>query len=411
MVTRVRLIPDAGQTAALFRRFGSSADSIWVCTAWASNRCLVTDVLKQAQTESRISSLVVGKDFSHTDPGFLRTFRLNARVRPLVAGVTFHPKVYVFRHGRRFDALIGSSNLTKGGFSGNIEANVHISGWTSETQFLDLTGYVEAQAGEGVRMSPAELDLYDADCQRVRTQDALAIRSADQAAEREAAAQGAEASYLNVRWKVYLELLRDRDRITQKVFSGTAGKSYLEVITDVQARFKIWRRLSAMPLDVRRDVAGLRAGENRFAWFGTTRSNGYFTQLVKSNPGSLDRALDNIPSKRTASVSHRQFRAYSEQFDLGVRVHGRSPWIACASRLLAMKRPDLFLCVNGENRVSIVKAFQFTDRELHTWEGYWQLHQTLWNLPWHRARRPGIKVDRKIWDARVAMLDAFLYVG
>ncbi|TOL78617.1 hypothetical protein CGH89_24505 [Vibrio parahaemolyticus] len=39
----------------------------------------------------------------------------------------FHPKVYLFRTGLKWEAIIGSSNMTNGAFNSNNEINVHLS--------------------------------------------------------------------------------------------------------------------------------------------------------------------------------------------------------------------------------------------------------------------------------------------
>ena len=60
-----------------------------------------------------------------------------------------------------------------------------------------------------------------------------------------------------------------------------------------------------------------------------------------------------------------------------------------ASRLLAMKRPDLFLCVDAKNRTRIAKAFDVSAFSLQTFEGYWDLMQRIWRVHGTGARSRG----------------------
>src|SRR2546427_4438275 len=55
----------------------------------------------------------------------------------------FHPKVFLFHHGERITALVGSANLTQGGFLRNVEAIVRLSGTAGE-----LEGLVQFFEGE-----------------------------------------------------------------------------------------------------------------------------------------------------------------------------------------------------------------------------------------------------------------------
>jgi hypothetical protein len=83
--------------------------------------------------------------------------------------------------------------------------------------------------------------------------------------------------------------------------------------------------------------------------------------------------------------------------------------VGTASRLLAMKRPDFFLCVDAKNQTRIAKAFGVSASSLQTFEGYWDLMQRIWRCPWNRAPRPRRALDGRVWDAPVAQLDSLYY--
>ena len=74
-----------------------------------------------------------------------------------------------------------------------------------------------------------------------------------------------------------------------------------------------------------------------------------------------------------------------------------------------MKRPDAFLGVNSANVRKLSDGVGFAQSALKTFDGYWELHEVLWRCPWHRAKRPS-GIDGRLWDARVALIDAFYYV-
>ena len=83
--------------------------------------------------------------------------------------------------------------------------------------------------------------------------------------------------------------------------------------------------------------------------------------------------------------------------------------VTTASRLLAMKRPDVFVCIDSENRSAIARAFSLSASSLMTFEGYWDLLLRIWKCPWYRSPCPTEKLARRIWNARVALLDCVYY--
>lgn len=82
--------------------------------------------------------------------------------------------------------------------------------------------------------------------------------------------------------------------------------------------------------------------------------------------------------------------------------------VPTASRLLAMKRPDTFICICKPNigEASRRMAFSRTMLEL---DDYWEkVIEVIRLSDWYHAQKPD-GVDGEIWENRVAMLDAILY--
>ena len=159
--------------------------------------------------------------------------------------------------------------------------------------------------------------------------------------------------------------------------------------------FAKYGRLAKMSDTDRQFIGGtIKAGGS----FGSMKGAGYFKERLNTAAASLDAALDHIP--RDGAVSKGVFDAFAANY----RWKGSGVWNA--SRLLAMKRPDILLCVDSKNRAGIAKAFGVSASSLQTFEGYWDLMQRIWRCPWNRAPRPRRALDRRVWDARVALLDS-----
>jgi hypothetical protein len=153
-----------------------------------------------------------------------------------------------------------------------------------------------------------------------------------------------------------------------------------------------------MPVVKRQFVGGTTRDAG---WFGSMRGNGYFQQRLNDDRASLDAALNHIPIK--GIVSKRRFDAFAARYKWE-RAGGGT-----ASRLLAMKRPDLFICIDSKNRRGISEAFGVSGSSLLTFDGYWDLMQRIWRCPWWRALRPQRTLERRVWNVRVALLDSIYY--
>jgi hypothetical protein len=154
----------------------------------------------------------------------------------------------------------------------------------------------------------------------------------------------------------------------------------------------------------RRKIAGLFKSVNpNFLLFGSMQWVGFFKQAVKNNNVDISLALDEIPFDSDISRDH--YQRFTDRFLKAFKRSG----MALASRLLAMKRPDTFVCVNNENREGLVLAFRVSP----SWdpEGYWDLIERVRACTWWKAPPPPAGEEREVWKARAAFLDALFYTG
>ncbi|MFI5297987.1 MAG: phospholipase D-like domain-containing protein, partial [Polyangiales bacterium] len=81
-------------------------------------------------------------------------------------GGTFHPKVYLFTTGRTFACIIGSSNMTRGGFEENAEMNVLVVGSIDEDFYLAVASRIEGMHAKGDDFTDEYIDRYRAAFER-----------------------------------------------------------------------------------------------------------------------------------------------------------------------------------------------------------------------------------------------------
>jgi len=402
---RSRLLTGTAELGKVFQAWSRRAKDIRIVTAWATMDCAVCESLKESRR--KISTMVVGLDFYSTAPSFLEDFWSTVRIGEAVNGGTFHPKLYLFRDGAESCCLMGSSNFTNGGFGDNDEINVWIEGKASDPFFKQASQYIDEQEKQSERISSAVFDEYKRRYAAFRSaRQKLAKFTASKRAKaraklrksREAAGQE-PPEQLNLMWPAFMDLILAGKRRSRVVKGNPDAPSYLQTAERCQELFARYKRLARMSFRDRQFVAGTirEAG-----WFGSMIGAGAFKKRLNGAPAGIDAALDRIPMK--GSVAQRQFEAFAAQYG------GKRAGVATASRLLAMKRPDLFICVDSKNRSGIAAAFGVPASSLLTFEGYWDLIQRIWSCPWWNTPPPKAALDRRIWSARVALLDSLYYI-
>ena len=158
MRTDLRCLTSVG-AAEVFREWCGRAEKIRILSAWATDNCPMRDDLWSAR--HKIETLVVGLDFCSTSPTFLRQFQEKVRIGKANGGRTFHPKVYVFEKGESFTCIVGSSNLTGGGFGGNTELNLCVTGGTDDDFIRSILGFIGEQEAASKPISVPEIDVYE----------------------------------------------------------------------------------------------------------------------------------------------------------------------------------------------------------------------------------------------------------
>jgi HKD family nuclease len=376
-----------------------SKDVSWA-VAWATSGRMTAALRAQ---KKKINRLVVGTTFSQTDPEFLKHYVNDPRVVVVdTRDGVFHPKLYLFTRGSEWRCLIGSPNLTKTAFEKNHEVAILVTG---------------DKANDPVRRDlEAQVDEYF-DLGKMITQEWLSSYRLAHAASRKARERLAQmwhaphpkgvpqhGDLLTWTWSRYAaEISTDRR-------PGSFDER-LEVLRRVRAMLGAQPDFASLDLDDRRRIAGTvkgrsELGEPNWLWFGSMQGQGDFMRLVKTAPQGLSTALASIPPQGDVEKEH-----YAEFARAFVRAGARCthrPGVACASRLLAMKRPDYFVCLNKAN----LQLCRDLGVSFHTMEvaDYWDrivepiVHSTWWQSP--RPKRRAV-----VWDARAALLDGAYYTG
>lgn len=391
----MKLITDRTALGRALTRCIQRHEKISFAVAWATSGTKVYELLKAHR--SAIRTGVIGTHFYQTSPDVLEDFVDDGAVRFVLqpSGV-FHPKTFLFQSAKRWDAFVGSANLTRGALTRNSEAMLHVSdadvGATAVRD--DLKEAIRRYRAMGSKATPDQVETYRAAYERMKAgRERL---SGDYGSDR--STSPLESEVMRMSWSRYVDAVCE------------PGTNYLadriELLDEIRQAFRQTPRFADMDVDTRAMIAGLPNGRTRNqGYFGSMKGDGYFHTAVKNGPDGISAALDRIPSD--GPVTRDDYQAFVELFAPAVQGERERPGVA--SRLLAMKRPDTFVCISKRNKAALAADFDIPASRID-FDLYWNgVVGRIRDARWWTHRRPAGGTELAIWEGRAAMLDAIFY--
>lgn len=136
-------VDDENHHARTLRDHLQTATKFTCVVAFARNSglAMIYDLLEERIKQGMAATIVVGIDFYQTDPdmilNLMKLCKAAPATQPLAVKVymgaedaecTMHPKIYLFEGRQGTTAIVGSANMTHGGFEDNWEMSALISG-------------------------------------------------------------------------------------------------------------------------------------------------------------------------------------------------------------------------------------------------------------------------------------------
>jgi len=392
----MKLITTNTELRTNLSRLTKKYQNIAFAVAWASPGTKIFEEL--SANRKRIRKAVIGTHFYQTHPDVLDSFIDSENVRFIIQprGV-FHPKIYIFWSEKHWEVLMGSANLTAGALNNNSEVMALISDTDQASSSLqkEVISLIDGYWNDAHTVSKAESITYRA--LWAKQQPALR-RLSGQYGETTKSKSPMESSVMGMTWTQFFDLVRKDPH--------HGFKNRCDLLTLVRTAFETDKNFQKMELGLRKTIAGLPTNFNEhWAWFGSMRGAGYYHQAVNNNHVNLSKALDEIPLK--GPVSREHYEAYLGEFvkSLPNGRHG----IAIASRLLALKRPDYFVCFDSKNKAELCKDFKIKQTGMD-YKRYWEeIVERITDSAWWNEPRPMNALAGMVWDGRAAMLDAIFY--
>lgn len=384
--------------------FVDEYDELHWAVAWATLTPLAESVLARL---GKRSNIVVGLAFSQTDPDLVEAMVgvRGCRVVKRFPNGTFHPKVYAFRTGDTVAAIVGSANFTRGGLGKNREAAVLLTGKASDQALADVLAFVGECAHEGEPVTQELADWYRLSCKiaaRLPKPPRDPLQKTDGAAFK-----GLTSSCVTMTWADYISAVR-----SSRVHELDERLLLLKTIQTWLASADSFKDLST----VRRKAVGgflgqtdrMTASDLNQGWeaFGSMKGAGDFMNRVDENDRHLAHAVDAIPQK--GDVTRTDYDRFVGLFAKAFKNSSRQGGVATATRLLAMKRPDVFLCISKPNLLEASNAMGFARSTLNL-NNYWdRVVEVIRASDWYNVDKPKGEEGR-IWEGRAAMLDSIYY--
>lgn len=384
-----------------------------ISASWAVAWATPNKVFDAAMARMEVfKHLIVGTHGSQTHPNCLRALAKHpgkAFIRRNSAEL-FHPKLYIFEHANCFSVVIGSHNLTRGAFEVNEEVSLLTDFDKTDPSVNKLLDWMKEASKDMlcVIYSPAWLAeyvrLYELARQKRKEIDELRRDTSSQAET-----DRRENLPINLTWDEWYT------RVSSERSPSHDIKRRLDMLDYIGDLFRDYSCYAAMPQEDRMRVSGLASKEMAdkdeidWGYFGnmkTAQLRPDFKTLVLEKPAELSAALDIIPLTGPVNEDHwNRYWAEVRRIDDNRGSLSRG----LASRLATVRRPDVFVSLNGASTHELAKLLGVPASSLDG-PTYWKrVIQEVQRTQWFVAEEPRDPQQARAWRARAALLDSLVY--
>ncbi len=396
----MKLITNSKTLEKQFLRLLDKYSQYYWLTAWASSKSTSFD--KLVRNKKRIKKIIVGIHFYQTHPDFIETFLDSKNIKYIKQPEgTFHPKIFLFYNNNNdWEILVGSANFTNAAFTVNTEIVTLIKSTDlNSTEILTETlNIINSTWLESKHFDTNELDDY----RKIWKNFSPKINSLSGSY---GGKKKSKPIYLvpvaNMDWNDFMakvnadqyHSLNSRIKVLKKANSLFRKKDSFCDLEDDERRF-----IAGIPntLPVDKDVD--------WGLFGSMKGAGIYKNRIIENDLNISKALAEIPILGQITKIHYQrfIKHYKKTFE--------GNYLATATRLLAMKRPDTFVCLDSKNKSALCKDFEITQSGLD-YERYWdEIIKRIYDSNWWLNPEPKNNIEKSVSDSRSAFLDSLYYV-
>jgi len=397
----MELVTDTKKLSKTFINLTKKYRYISFATAWASTGHEAFRLLLEYQ--EKIQHSTIGLHFYQTDPEVLAQLQHNKNVRFIsqMDGV-FHPKLYLFWNTPTDWALLsGSANFTNGAFNGKNQETMLLTKGESTDFFQEISRFLKNDCFDNaVEIGDEQIEHYRTLYhQRQKHIHTLSNYYPTGNKHSEMGKSILSTNILTYSWDKYFKIIQqDKNQLF---------KDRLDLLDYVKEFFQNNANFLSIDSENRKLISGLPnnakgSQELDYGLFGSTKSDRKFYKKINTGNPKIAQAIDLIPL--IGEVIKHDFLEYNRIFQQA----GYKNPIGVATRLLTMKRPDLFFCFNGANKEKICAELGLP-KNLNA-ERYWdEILLRIYDTAWFNSSRPQDTIEQKAWDGRVALIDCIYY--
>lgn len=386
----MEFITDQEVLCSKFKELSQRYNRYKWAVAWAGDPDFDMGALLK-KNANKMEQIVVGLHFYQTSPRFIEQYLDNLHVRyHMLSDGTFHPKVYLFYNTPcDWSALIGSSNFTLHGFHKNTEANVLINSGDVGITFSQISDFISGLWDKAEYIDTKFLAQYS---------KAYSFQSKKLSSLEKLHTYNQEAIMSTLELMTWDEYVRNLDK------SDNDNEMRIQLLKKAFEIFKKNKPFDTLDVDTKRALAGFPRKDAKISenidWklFGSMVGAGDFKHAILHNI-RIGKALDKIPMK--GLITKDMFLEYCKAFD-------RSNPIGCATRLLAIKRPDFFVAINNKNKKILSRMLNIPQSDFNI-GNYWDILMRIHNSIWFSDSSHVMERDKDKKIFQVALLDILSY--
>lgn len=362
------------------------------CTvAWAGS---VFDQISLLENNTaKIKKAVIGTHFYQTHPSFLTKFHDIDNVKfSLKPSGIFHPKLYLFETDQdNWAIIIGSHNLTSSAFISNMEASVLITSDDQQDPSFKrkINAFIDSAWNSAKHLTDKDIEEYT----EVFRKQIVHLNNISRRS-RSGRSDILLPEILKMEWDEYYNKVITHEHHVR-----------LNLLDRAQLLFHNNTHFNQIPLQDRKGLAGFYDNDidiDGFNWFafGSMKGAGYFKGAINDSNKFISDALDEIPM--VGEVSYRNYSSFVRKY-LKAFESANNP-TATATRLLAMKRPDYFLCLNSKNKSDLTEAFEIKGNV--NLDEYWtRILERIYESAWWNDTTHKSEIESKTFSYRTAFID------
>ncbi len=382
----MKLLKTSEEIGEAISRCIEEYSNISFAVAWIKNNEIYQKLLKN---KDKIQFSTVGIDFAGTDVNVLKDFQNSNKVKIYKGEFTFHPKIYVFYNRTKYKAIVGSANLTNGGMVHNNECAVLFTENDKGISLKDILGQLNIYFNQAKIITEDIINEYSKEYKYIQDNNESIVKRLESTKQKIN-----EAPFINLKW----------EEVSKNIKSSKYLNIRIEVLEEIQDIFRnLEKNNKSLFYLMKNDEENFKKVIGRL---GDYRAfGGLFTYDMKRPD---DKKLSKYLSKiKLGPINQADiFNQLKEYLQI---MNEKNVKIGIATRLLAVKRPDLFLCVNDGNQNSIKELFGF---KISGIDEYIQLLKIIYNTDYFNHK---LTKDEKQDEAlvtiskyRVALLDSYL---